>query len=368
MSITSQSRERRSHYNGVHSTRASAQRFALAAVAFALAATACDSVPTSPSLDPSLAVANGAQKIADCAIISEPGTYVLDGDLVVDDRAACVEDFGGGDFNLVGIRIMASNVSLSLAGNTIRGDGSLGLENGVGIRLGGEVENVHITGGTIDGGGLFFDGIQSSGLNVKINAVTSTGNLRFGMVSSFCGGCEYTGNTFSENGNAGIQTVFAGREDLGLTPTRITGNRFTNNGIGITIAFFSGNLTIVGNEISGSEFRAIDEYLAPIGGNKIQGNKVLNNGSGGGIFLYSNNNTVRGNQVLDNAGDGISIMKGGFFPGGAPSTGNVVQANQVLGSAGVDLLDDNDECGNIWKSNTFETDSEGDGPKSGCIQ
>ena len=95
---------------------------------------------------------------------------------------------------------------------------------------------------------------------------------------------------------------------------------------------------------------------------------MVNNGPGGGIFLFSNNNTVRGNHVLDNAGDGISIMKGGIFPGGTPTTGNVVQANQVLGSGGVDLRDDNDTCGNTWKSNTFETDSEGDGPRHGCIQ
>lgn len=368
MSTTSHSRQRRSHLNRGRSTRTSAERLALLVVISALAATACDSVPTAPSVDPSAGVGDGAQMITDCAIITAPGKYVLRGDLVVDDRAACVEDFGDGDFNLVGIRIMASNVSLSLAGNTIRGDGSLGLDNGVGIRLGSEVENVHISGGTIEGGGLFFDGIQSSGYNIKINAVTSTGNLRFGMVSSFCGGCEYAGNTFSENGNAGIQTVFAGREDIGYAPTRISGNRFINNGIGITIGVFSGNLTIVGNEITGSEFRGIDEFLAPQGGNKIQGNKVLNNGPGGGVFLFSNNNTVRGNQISDNAGDGISIMKGGFFPGGEPSTGNTVQANHVLGNGGVDLRDDNDACGNTWKSNTFETDSEDDGPRRGCIQ
>lgn len=61
-------------------------------------------------------------------------------------------------------------------------------------------------------------------------------------------------------------------------------------------------------------------------------------------------------------------MKGGFFPGGQPSTGNVVHANHVLGNGGLDLRDHNDTCGNTWNSNTFETDSEVDWPGHGCIQ
>lgn len=348
----------------------------------ALVAAACDTAPTDPDVRPSFGAAHGAQHITDCYVITEPGTYVLAGDLVVDGRAACVDpdEFDPSFFNLVGIRIEANDVKLSLAGSTIRGDGSSvascpadpgggdPLPCGIGIRFASDVQNVHITGGTIDGGGLFFDGIQTSGnSHVKVNGVTISGNTRFGLGSVFCSECDYSGNTFSWNGNAGIQTVFAGRADLGIGPTRISGNRFLNNGLGITLGFFSGNVTIVGNEFSGSQGDGITEFLAPRGGNTIQGNTVSNNG-GNGVFLFSSNNTVRGNQVLGSGRDGIVVLKGGFFPGGEPTTGNVVQANRVVGSSGVDLVDANDECGNTWKSNTFQTDSEGDGPKKGCIQ
>lgn len=347
----------------------------LGGLAVFLAATACDSGPTAPDIAPMFVVGGGAQMITDCTVITAPGRYVLSGDLRVDDRAACKEEFDPDFFNLVGIRVQANNVHLSLAGNTIYGDGSANCPVdpgsgdppapcGVGIRLANDVEHVHITGGTIEGGGLFFDGIQAFGTHVTINAITSTGNDRFGMGSIFCGDCNFSGNTFAANGNAGIQTVFAGG-DIG--PTKISGNRFIDNGIGITLGFFSGDVTILGNEISGSHGDGIVEFLAPQGGHTIQGNRISQSG-GNGIFLFSNSNTLRGNQVLENGEDGIAIAKGGFFPGGSPTTGNLVQGNRAIGSGGVDLRDDNDACGNTWKSNTFETDSEGDGPKTGCIR
>jgi len=313
-------------------------------------------------------------KLYGCTVITEPGSYLLATDIVVDQTCTSSED---PDFGFVGIQIAASDVHVNLGGHTIYGDPA-GYGDGYarGLDTTGALQtNVKVTNGTIDGLGAIGDGIYIQGAKqVSIANVHSTGNLRFGMGMVFCEDCSVTGSTFYENGNAGIQTVFGGRDadgdglvDGGL---RLVGNEFRDNtnSNGLTIGFFPGVHEIIGNKFTGN-FRGVGEFITPPDplGHVIQANEFRGNLSGG-LRLCSSENTVRGNKVLENGGSGIEIAGGCFFFPTPAGTGSVIQANVSRGNAGFDMADQNASCANQWKANTFGTDSEGDGPKQGCIR
>ncbi len=323
-------------------------------------------------LSPS-ALAAGATKLYGCTVITEPGSYLLATDIVVDQTCASSDD---PDFGFVGIQIAASDVHVNLGGHTIYGDPA-GYGDGYarGLDTTGALQtNVKVTNGTVDGLGAIGDGIYIQGAKqVSITNVHSTGNLRFGMGMVFCEDCSVTGSAFYENGNAGVQTVFGGRDadGDGLVDggVRLVGNEFRDNANsnGLTIGFFPGVHEVIGNKFTGN-FRGIGEFFTPPSpvGHVIQANDFLGNWSSG-LRLCSSGNTVRGNKARDNGGNGIE-MSGGCFFGSPPGNDNLIQANVSTGNLGFDLSDQNASCSNQWKANTFGTDSEGDGPKKGCIR
>lgn len=325
-------------------------------------------------LSPS-ALAAGATKLYGCTVITEPGSYLLATDIVVDQTCASSED---PDNAFVGIQIAASDVHVNLGGHTIYGDPAgygTGFARGVDTTGSAVQVNVRVSNGTVDGLGAIGDGIYIQGAKqVSITNVHSTGNLRFGMGMVFCEDCSVTGSAFYENGNAGIQTVFGGRDADGDEVVdggvRLVGNEFRDNANsnGLTIGFFPGVHEIIGNKFTGN-FRGVGEFITPPSpvGHVIQANEFRGNLSGG-LRLCSSENTVRGNKVLENGGSGVEIAGGCFFFPTPAGTGSVIQANVSRGNAGFDMADQNASCSNQWKANTFGTDSEGDGPKSGCIR
>jgi len=313
-------------------------------------------------------------KLYGCTVITEPGSYLLATDIVVDRTCASSED---PDFGFVGIQIAASDVHVNLGGHTIYGDPA-GYGDGYarGVDTTGALQaNVKISNGTVDGLGAIGDGFYIQGAKqVSVTNVRSTGNLRFGMGMVFCEDCSVTTSEFDQNGNAGIQTVFGGRDadgdglvDGGL---RLVGNEFRDNASsnGLTIGFFPGVHEITANKFIGN-FRGVGEFITPPDpvGHVIQANEFHGNLSGG-LRLCSSENTIRSNKVLENGGSGIEIAGGCFFFPTPAGTGSVIQANVSRGNAGFDMADQNASCSNQWKANTFGTDSEGDGPKQGCIR
>lgn len=320
------------------------------------------------------AAAEDAKKLYGCSVITEPGSYLLATDIVVDQSCVSTDD---PDFGFVGIQIAASDVHVNLGGHTVYGDpAGYGDGYGRGIDTTGALQvNVKISNGTVDGSGAIGDGIYIQGAKgVSVVNVRSTGNLRFGMGLVFCEDCAVTASHFYENGNAGIQTVFGGRDADGDEAVdggvRIVGNEFRDNlnSNGLTIGFFPGPHEIIGNRFTGN-WQGIAEFVTPpdpvghlIQGNEIEGHVSL------GVRLCSSGNTIRANKVLDNGGNGIEIAGGCFFFPTPAGTDSLIQANVSRGNLGFDMAQQGEDCSNTWKANTFGTDSEGDGPKTGCIR
>lgn len=320
----------------------------------------------------------GDHKISGCTIITEAGNYLLTADIIVD-QTCLNPDILEPEVGYVGIQIAASDVHLNLGGHTIYGDPA-GYADGFARGIdtpGADVQvNVSITNGRVDGMGAIGDGIYIQSVkHLSITNVESTGNGRFGMGLVFCEACTVTGSMFRDNINAGVQTVFAGDADgdgVSDGPLRMVGNEFTGSAVsnGITIGVFGGPHEIIGNTISHNGFNGIGEFLNPEGGNLIRGNTIEANGFAG-LRLCTNSNTIQANKVLDNGGNGIDIVGGFPCRFGPPDLGgvdNLIQANRSVGNVGLDASDVNAACVNTWKANSFENDSEGDGPKAGCIR
>lgn len=322
------------------------------------------------------ASADGDKKLYGCSVITEPGSYLLATDIIVDQSCPSSEIPDA----FVGIQIAASDVHVNLGGHTIYGDPAGygdGFARGIDTTGAFVQTNVRVSNGTVDGMGAIGDGIYIQGAKqLAITNVSSMGNLRFGMGMAFCEDCTVTSSHFSGNANAGIQTIFGGRDadgdgvvDGGI---RLVGNEFSDSGnsCGLTIGFFPGVHEIIGNRFSDNGFWGLCEFIVPSGpaGHVIQGNEFRGN-LGGGLRICSSDNTLRGNQVRDNGGNGVDLSGRCFFFPQPAGTGNLIQANVSAGNVGFDMAQrDGDACLNTWKSNTFDTDSEEDGPKKGCIR
>lgn len=325
-------------------------------------------------LAPTAALADG-HRIYDCTVITEPGNYVVVSDIVVDQDCVNPDD---PDFGFVGIQIAASDVHVNLGGHTIYGDPA-GYGDGYarGLDTSGQdlQSNISVSNGRVDGMATIGDGIYiQSAKYVEITAVESTANTRFGMGLVFCEACSVSGSRFYANGNAGIQTVFAGDSTDGdevseggirITGSSFTGSQFSN---GITMAFFGGQHEIIGNRFIGNGFNGIGEFfMSGAPGHVIRGNRFEDNAVDG-MRMCTSGNTIQANQVLDNGGDGIALVAGFPCTFGPPGVDNLIKSNRSKGNFGVDMSDVSADCLNTWTSNTFGSDSEGDGQKQGCIQ
>jgi hypothetical protein len=324
---------------------------------------------------PGVAAAD-SHMIYGCAQITEPGNYVLATDIIVD--TTCLNpDFPGSvdppePAGLAGIYIAASNVHLDLNGKTVYGDPA-GYPEGYAARgistAASPQTNVRIINGRVDGNNQFGRGIYIDiAKNVRISAVESVNNNGEGMLMAFCEDCSVRGSRFAFNGGAGVQTVFAGRDGDGdgVNGAGVTfhGNEFTDNpnSNGLTIYVFPAAHKITGNTFARNGGGIGEGIGFGQVGHVIQGNKVHDN-LYLGIGVCTGNNTIRANHVSNNGGNGITTS--GFCIGPGIRSGSLFQANHVSGSTGVDL---DGSCANTWKANRFETDSEGDGPRKGCIR
>jgi hypothetical protein len=325
-------------------------------------------------LAPTGALADG-HRIDDCTVITEPGNYVVVSDIFVDQGCVNPDD---PDFGFVGIQIAASDVHVNLGGHTIYGDPAGygdGFARGLDTSGQGLQANISVNNGHVDGMGTLSNGLYiQSAKYVEITGVSSTGNTGFGMGLIFCEVCSVSGSRFYSNENAGIQTVFAGDsldgDEISEGGIRITGSEFSGSlfSNGITIGFFGEQHEIIGNRFIGNGFNGIGEFfMSGAPGHVIRGNRFEGNGFDG-MRMCTSGNTIQANQVLDNGGNGIAIVEGFPCTFGPAGVDNLIKSNRSRGNGGVDMSDANADCLNSWTSNTFSSDSEGDGQKKGCIR
>ena len=269
------------------------------------------------------------------SVISAPGHYVLGAD------ETCSGD---------GVTIAASSVRLNLAGFTLTGPGNPSAGETAGV-LANDVSDVHITDGALV---AFEDGIDMENVSkVRISNVRVSGSTHAGMVLNNFDDSTITRCDASNNFAQGIGIG----EDS--SDNDVIDNTTSFNGTDGVTFFGSSNdrNRIIGNTASGNGESGIDPSIGT--DQLVQGNTVTGNENG--IFVHFGIAAkVVGNVATGNA-TGIRVGRG--------TPGSHIQGNLVLGNGNDDMADENlPSCVNTWKGNTFETDSEGDGPGAGCIR
>lgn len=278
--------------------------------------------------------------------LSVAGQYILSADLDCTGTLA------------TGVHITASNVAFHLGGHTLSSsdcDSTKGIE---GVEVVGGITGVQVEGGTIKG---FNDGISLYSANSRVSAVTVTNACIFGMAIS------------GTNNQVDTSLVtLSGMDGIGIgaaTGIRIISNDISNNNrLGIDIANNSNNNLIQNNLINHNGI--VDGEQGGVAIFFGTGNRVLNNAINNnlnGIEVESGGNTFTGNRVAGSVANGIFVVASGV-----PST---IEQNKVLGSGVVDMSDASATCASgadVWKGNTFQTDSAGGvsdgGPGKGCIR
>lgn len=254
--------------------------------------------------------------------ITLPGTYVVSRNLNCPGDEAAIE-------------ITADNVRLLLGRRTLTGSGE-----GVGVRALGTsedpIEGLRISGGTVTG----FD----AGLTIvnapeaEISQVTAQDNSFNGIRIDDSPGAQLLRNT--------VRGSQRGLFTKGCDGCLVRGNHAIANAGAI------GSDGIVLDRTSGAR---VESNVAT--GNRDDGIELITSSTG---------NLIRLNVVTSNGGSGIDVAFG--------STNNRLLLNLATGNNadGVgtdeDLADRNSGCLNTWRANRFVTDTEGDGPRQGCIR
>ena len=165
----------------------------------------------------------------------------------------------------------------------------------------------------------------SSLLDLENNVVTGNGN--FGVdASSFATvqGATVTGNTFSENDNAGLAIAVVGTFTF-------TGNTVNDNGsAGVNASYASVQTAMITNDQINRNHDAGLEVGAVMS-LTLSGNTVTGNGSTGIAANYTSVQTasVTNNQVNNNDNDGIQLA----VVNQLTATGNTVDGNSAVGVA-----------------------------------
>ncbi len=83
-----------------------------------------------------------------------------------------------------------------------------------------------------------------------------------------------------------------------------------------------------------------------------------------GLCLQGDRNRIKNNTIYSSSGSGLTLLGGkdNFI------SRNTISAEQEDPPTIVDIKGGADACRNRWCNNEFSTDSEGDGPKQGCIR
>jgi len=289
--------------------------------------------------------AHGLTPVSSCGqTLSTPGQYVLAGDL----------DCSGTSAN--GINIAANKVVLHLAGHTLSSADCDATKGIAGINILSGLAGVQVEGGTVKG---FNDGIVLYSSKSRVNGVTVTGACMFGIAVS---GQDNRIDT-SVVTQSGIDGIGIGAASgIHVISNDISGNAR----VGVDISNFSNGNFVEDNLINNNGLVDHEQGGVAIfngSGNLIANNSINNNFNG--VELESPGNILQSNTVNGSVGSGIFVLTIA-----SPST---LQRNTVLGSAVVDLSDDNAGCsGDTWSKNIFVTDvvagvSDG-GPGTGCIR
>ena len=277
-------------------------------------------------------LAQAVTTIATCPIlIDSPGSYWLASDLT------CPGD---------GIVIRSGGVSLQLAQHVLTGNGT-----GIGITIIDADGNIDVANGTVTGFDIGV--VVSNASGVDVGHVFSMAN-NTGMVLDHCTDSSLTNTIVVQNAGNGIEAY----DSSAMT---ITGSLADQNGAaGFVAQGFAGNL------LTGSGFHSNvgDGLRLETGsdGNSLRANDASTNGGDGVLLTDADGNSLTSNHVNGNAGSGVRVN--------AQSTQNVLTSNRAHGNGVVDAADLNpDPCGaNTWQRNVFDTDSEGDGSRAGCLQ
>jgi parallel beta-helix repeat protein len=236
---------------------------------------------------------------------------------------------------------------------------------GIGIRVadrtdvrirGFEVRNCQ-TGILIEGGGnhrlsdlnvhdnvLVFDvtGLGSGGEGISLqntrgNSVSHSNisSNRFGLMLFNANDNRFTDTIVSANKGQSFRTPNVGYYLVNSSNNLISQSRISDNRhFGVLLDGASSNNQIVGNMLSDAH---------------------------AGIDLWAgSNNLIRANAAVNNE-YGIRLQAG--------TQGNRTLYNLAFGNTSFDLADETHDCAaNEWRANAFATDSEGDGPRSGCMR
>ena len=167
--------------------------------------------------------------------------------------------------NFFGI-YLAKSIDCTVSDNEIEGAASSESTSGNGIHL-WYCRNISVTGNSVKGhrDGIYFEFVKHS----RIEKNGSSGNLRYGLHFMFSDSCEYVNNHFRRNG-AGVAVMYThyvtmannifelnrGSSSYGLllkeiTDSRIVGNSFLDNSVGIYIEGCN-RLTVMENELRGN--------------------------------------------------------------------------------------------------------------------
>ncbi len=157
-------------------------------------------------------------------------------------------------------------------------------------------------------------------------------------------------------------------EDVGCL--RFTGKRSTltrlslSNSNGSALAYVHGReLTISKSTLRGGFIRRCTGAVLRVSDSVVRDN-LLQGVHSEGLCLEGNRNQIRGNVLTSSSVDGLTLVGG---------EKNVFSHNQVRAENEnppevVDINGGQTACKNSWRKNQFTTDSEGDGPMTGCIQ
>lgn len=273
------------------------------------------------------------------------GNHIANNSLggIVVDGTGNVVDANTFGFSPGGVFFISSTSAIEVAGDGHVIGGTVGNRiidhsgtNNYGILLGRSPVggNTPATNVTVEGNDIGTDGSVGVGTGIGITVAGSTSNtIRDNRVAGLPFG---TGIVIAADGNLVIENRLGIDVDLGLGvgPGNSTGititasdNEVTFNEVGNSTSFgivvdgasndinfndigFGEGIGDVGN--AGAGIRMLRDSVS----NLVQGNRILNNG-GPGVELANNSfisgNTIFGNSIQDNAGIGIDIIE--FQPG-----------------------------------------------------
>ena len=224
------------------------------------------------------------------------------------------------------------NKSLALIGNS----STIIDGNGIGTVIVVSVNNVNITGLTIQNSGYEW---LSSGISVNSNSNTiSNNNIRsthYGIVLNYSSSNFIRFNNLSDNEKAGVLLLFSSNNSI--SENLICFNRL--NGISLV----SSQDTIVSSNFI-SENKQFGVGLWDSKDNTITHNAAVSNNGDDGIYIYnSERNIVMGNPIYFNGYDGISLYS---------SLHNTISNNMISNNKMPGILLSN-SSDNIIRENTI---------------